>query len=188
MARPKKADERTSTTILILENRQMIASILADLLAGSGYNAAVLPVIAEAQEALHENMPAFLLVDLGMVTAERKAQWQALKEAAKTLSVPILPFSCSPLPEEEEALVLRSPSDFAAVVGRIEEELHKKQPYLGMTLVGMGRLTQEELELALRIQTEMAQIGRQHSLGDLLVRLGFISQEDLEEALEEQER
>ncbi len=179
-------DKRACITVLILENRQMIAAILADLLAGTGYQTMVTADIVAIQEALPQRLPAILLADLGMLLPGRAAEWQVLQETAGLLCVPVLSFSCSPMPEVGDVLVLRSPADFATVVGRIEEEWRKKQPFLGMTLVKMGCICQEELDAALRAQRELAQAGRAYPLGDLLVRLGMINPEDLEAALAEE--
>jgi CheY-like chemotaxis protein len=180
-------EKRARVTILILENRQMIAAILADLLSGTGYQTMLTADIAAVQEALPQRLPAILLADLGMLLPNCAAEWQSLQATAAALGVPVLSFSCSALSEQQDVLVLRSPADFAAVVDRIEEEWRKKQPFLGMTLVGMGRLRSEELEVALRVQQELARIGWQYPLGELLVRLGIITPEDLETALREQE-
>jgi hypothetical protein len=122
-----------------------------------------------------------------MIRPEMQSQWQQLQDQTAALSMPLLPFSCSPLPElAEDVLILRSPGDFASVVQWIEAEWRKKQPYLGMILVERGLVRSEEVEAALRIQRELAGIGRSYPLGDLLVRLGILSAEDLAQVLDEE--
>ncbi len=180
-------DDKPRITVVILENRQMIAAILADLLEEAGYSTRHVAQVTEVQGILAQCLPAFLLVDQGMILPNRQAQWDAVAEMAGTLGVPVLSFSCSPLPGQDDILILRSPGDFAMAVERVEEEWRRKQPYLGMTLVEMGVLVREDLEAVLRVQKELVLVGRQHSLGDLLVRLGIVSQKDLEEALRRQE-
>lgn len=182
-------EKRSRITILIVENRLTIAAILADLLTTSGYRTQTVISAESARELLPQHLPAILLIDRGMARPQQQAEWQELETMAAALSVPILRFSCSPLPEEaaSDVLVLRSPADFAAVVDRIEEQWHRKQPFLGMVLVDLGRLRQEELDVALRFQRDLAQLGRHYALGDLLLRLGMVSPEDIEEALRRQE-
>jgi len=182
-------EKRSRITVIIVENRLTIAAILADLLTTSGYRTQTAVSVEAAREALPQRLPAILLADMGMVRPQHQAEWQELETMATALSVPILRFSCSPLPEEAagDVLVLRSPGDFADVVDRIEEQWHRKQPFLGMVLVDLGRLRQEELDIALRIQRDLAQLGRHYALGDLLLRLGMVSSEDVEEALRRQE-
>lgn len=172
--------------IVILENRQTIATILADLLEEAGYRTHLTSDPEQAREILPESLPALLLADLGMVRSERRPQWEALRQMAEALDVPLLPFSCSPIAEAEDVLVLRSPGDFATVVQKVEEEWHRKQPPLGMTLVEMGAITSEEVEALLSIQRELARIGRHYSLGDLLIRLGIVDRETVERALQAQ--
>lgn len=183
------AENRSRITIVILENRAAIAAILADLLGGVGYRARPAATIEEAFNLVQQNLPAVLLADLGMVRPPAQAQWQALQEWATEHEVAVLRFSCSPVPEGglADLLVLRSPGDFAAVVDKVEAEWHKKQPLLGTTLVGMGCLREEELEVVLQVQRDLATVGRTYALGDLLLRLGLVSREALEEALRQQE-
>ncbi len=172
--------------IIILENRQTIATILADLLEEAGYRTYLASNLEQAQEVLPQHLPALLLVDLGMIRPEHHPQWEVLRQTAKDLDVPSLLFSCSPVPEGEDVLVLRSPCDFATVVQKVEEEWHRKQPPLGMTLVEIGVITREEVEVLLSVQRELARIGRHYSLGDLLIRLGIADREAVERALQAQ--
>ena len=181
-------DKRAQLTILILENRQMIANILADLLGNEGYRTQQALNMEEAKGLLPECQPGFLLVDMGMVRPDRQAPWQELQEAAGAHSVPLIVFSCSAMPDAPgDVLVLRSPGDFAAVVGRISAEWRKKQPFLGMTLVEKGLLSMAELEATLRLQRDMDRTGRSYPLGELLVRLGIVAQEEVDQAVREQE-
>ena len=180
--------KRIPLTIVILENRQMIATILSDLLTGAGYETRILSRTEMAGDILPECQPGLLLVDLGMLRTDQQGQWQELQESADSYNIPVLTFSCSALPDlAEDVLVLRSPRDFASVVDRIEQACRRKQPFLGMTLVQMGLLDAGEVEVALRVQRELAQVGRAYPLGDLLVRLGMICPEDLQKALQEQD-
>jgi hypothetical protein len=165
----------------------MIAAILIDLLEEAGYLAEQVTSFSEAQQTLAHDPPAFLLVDRGMVKPELEPEWLALDEMAQTIEVPLLLFSCSPLPGVNQDLILRSPSDFATVVEKVTQELRTRPPFLGMTLLHMGLLQMEELEAALRIQKELSKISRRYPLGELLVRLGFIDEESLEQALKKQE-
>jgi len=177
-------EQRAQLTIVILENRQMIATILSELLTAAGYTTRLISQIAEAAQALPECQPGMLLTDLGMVRPDMQARWQQLQKQADGLGMPFLTFSCSPLPEPaDDILILRSPGDFAMVVQWIEAEWHKKQPYLGTVLVERGLVGGEEVEAMLRVQRELARIGRNYPLGELLVRLGFVSASDLEQAL-----
>lgn len=174
------AEQRPQLTIVVLENRQMIATILSELLTEAGHTTHLVAHIAELGGLLPACQPGMLLVDLGMIRPAMQSQWQQLQEQANSLNMPLLTFSCSPLPESAEGgLVLRSPGDFATVVQWIEEEWRKEQPYLGMMLVERGLVRGEEVEAALRIQHELAGIGRNYPLGDLLVRLGILAAEDL---------
>lgn len=181
-------EKRPRLTILILENRQMIANILADLLSNEGYRTLQAIGMEEARNLLPECRPGFLLVDMGLVRPDRQAQWQELQEAAGAQGVPLIAFSCSAMPAASaDVLVLRSPSDFAEVVGKIASEWRRKQPYLGMTLVEQGHLSVAELEAGLRIQRDLERVGRSYPLGELLVRLGIVSQEAVDQAVGEQE-
>jgi hypothetical protein len=169
----------------VLENRQMIATILSELLAEAGYETQLVARVADVECLLPTCQPGMLLVDMGMIRPEVQAQWQQLQDQTASLSMPLLAFSCSPLPEPvENVLILRSPGDFASVVQWIEAEWRKKQPYLGMILVERGLVRGEEVEATLRIQRELAGVGRSYPLGDLLVRLGILSAEDLAQVLE----
>jgi len=179
-------NEQSQITVVILENRQMIASILADLLTGAGYGVRLVQKTAEGREVLPQFLPAILLADLGLAGQEEQG-WRALREAAEAFGTPVITFSCSALPGAEGVLVLRSPGDFAAVVGKVEQELQRKKSPLGMILVEMGEMNLEELEAVLRIQKDLALVGRKLLLGDLFVRLGFISPEVLQQALQAQE-
>lgn len=181
--------ERGRITIIMVENRMTIAAILADLLTAAGYQTRSAVSPADAREMIATHLPAILLADVGMFRPEQQAEWQELEATATTLEVPMLRFSCSPLPEgaRGDVLVLRSPSDFAAVVEKVEEEWHHKQPFLGTALVQMGCLKEEELEVALRLQRDLVQLGRHYTLGDLLLRLGLVGPEDVENALRRQE-
>ena len=174
-------------SILILENRQMIASILADLLREAGHQPEIATTATEAQEALQNNPPAFFLADRGMRKPEEQQEWEALEEAVQSLEVPVIYFSCAPTPDVPPELVLRSPGDFAGVIERVERELRLHAPLLGTALVEMGRLTQAELDAALRIQQELRGIGKSIPLGELLLRLDLVDEESLQEALHRQE-
>jgi|YNPNPStandDraft_1061719.scaffolds.fasta_scaffold11478_2 CheY-like chemotaxis protein len=178
------AERAERPDIVILENRQTIAAILADLLEEAGYRTHLTSDPEQAQAILPQCLPALLLADLGMIRPEQRPPWEELRRAAEALEVPLLLFSCSPLDEGEGLLVLRSPADFATIVQRVEEEWHRKQPPLGMTLVEMGVLSREEVETLLSIQRELAHIGRRYSLGDLLVRLDIADPETVERALQ----
>ncbi len=172
--------------IVILENRQTIAAILADLLEEAGYRTRLTSDPEQAREILPQHLPALLLVDLGMIHPEQRSQWDALRRTAEALEVSLLLFSCSPIAEAEDVLVLRSPADFAAVVQKVEEEWHRKQPPLGMRLVEMGAITRQEVEALLSVQRELARVGRHYSLGDLLTRLGIADRKVVEQALQAQ--
>lgn len=176
--------ERTERPgIVILENRRTIATILVDLLEEAGYRTHLTTDLEQAREILPQSLPALLLVDLGMVRPEQRSQWEALRQTAEFLEVPSLLFSCSPIAEAEDVLILRSPGDFAIVVRKVEEEWQRKHPPLGMTLVEMGAITHEEVEALLSVQRELARVGRHYSLGELLIRLGIADQETVERAL-----
>ncbi len=182
------AEKRPRLTILILENRQMIANILADLLVSEGYRTLHALGLEEARDLLPECRPGFLLVDMGLVRPNRQAQWQELQEAAGAHGVPLIAFSCSAMPATSpDVLLLRSPSDFAAIANKISSEWRKKQPYLGMTLVERGLLSVAELEACLRVQRDLEQVGRSYPLGELLVRLGIVTQEAVDQAVGDQE-
>jgi len=181
-------DERAQVTVVILENRQMIASILADLLTAAGFAVRAVPRTADVREALHQSLPAVLLADLGVASQDDVTEWQSVKILAEAFGVPVIPYSCAPLSGAEGVPVLRSPGDFAAVAGKVELALRRRRSPLGMILVDAGHLTLEEMETALHIQKELAQVGRKYLLGDLLVRLGIVSPESLLQALEEQEK
>jgi CheY-like chemotaxis protein len=182
-------DKRTRLTVLIVENRQTIATILSELLAGAGYSTRVVSTISEARAVLAEFQRGTLLVDMGMVRPDQEQPWQQLLAAAESCNLPVLTFSCSALPEGAgDVMVLRSPGDFAAVVDRVQLEWLRQRPLLGATMVGMGLLNAEELDAALTAQREFRQVGRNYPLGELLVRLGIISPEDLERALQKQEQ
>ena len=177
-------DKRACLTIVIVENRQMIATILSDLLAGTGYQTRVVFEVDAVVQVLSECQPGILLVDMGVVRPDQHDQWQRLREQADSCGIPMLRFSCSALPDvDEDVVVLRSPGDFAAVVQRIELEWRKRQPMLGAMLVEQGLVSSEELEAALRVQREMAEVGHSYPLGDLLVRLGMLTAPDLEKVL-----
>ena len=179
-------EKKARPTIVILENRQMIATILSDLLVGASYDTRLVARIEDAVQLLPNCQPGVLLVDTGMIRPEMIDLWQQLEADASAHAVPILTFSCSAGSDSSEnLLVLRSPGDFASVVQKIEEEWRKKQPFLGTRLRERGLLEAKELEAALRIQRELAQVGRSYPLGDLLVRLNIISAEDLEQVLQE---
>ncbi len=173
--------------ILILENRQMIASILTDLLQGAGYQAEAVSTILEAIHALLSHPPAFFLADRGMVKPEEDEEWKRLMATIHELDLPALFFSCAPHPEIDPALVLRSPGDFAGVIAQVQEILRLRTPLLGITLVKMEKLRQEELDVVLRVQRELEGLGRRYPLGELLVRLDFVDPQTLEEALRKQE-
>ncbi|MGB9724184.1 MAG: hypothetical protein ACPL7G_09850 [Chloroflexia bacterium] len=179
-------DKPIRPDIVILENRQTIATLLADLLAEAGYRVHPASTLEQAQEVLPQHLPALLLADLGMIRPEQAPAWEALCRTAQVLDVPVLPFSCAPLAGPENVLVLRSPGDFATVVQKVEETWHRKQPPLGMTLVEMGALRMEEVEALLSVQRELARIGRHYSLGDLLIRLDIADRETVERALQAQ--
>jgi len=182
------AAQSPPVSILILENRQMIATILADLLGEAGYQPYLFSEVSQIQQSLLQYLPAILLIDVGMIRKGQQAQWEALQEMANSLDLPIIHFACSPLPNQENLLLLRSPSDFTLVIERLERIRQQKQPFLGVTLVQMNLLSSEALEIVLRLQKELARIGRQHTLGDLLIRLDMVTPEGLEEALRRQER
>jgi hypothetical protein len=188
-ALPEVEMEKTSSavTVLILENRQTIAMILADLLEGAGYDTEVVTAIAEAQGAMAKYLPALLLVDVGMVRPEFEPHWQKLQSQAESFGIPVLSFACSALPGFGDILVLRSPGDFAAVVETVQRTVRLKPPLLGMTMVDLDIITTKELNAVLDIQKGLAQIGRYFSLGDLLVRLEMVEPEDLQRALRVQE-
>lgn len=179
--------EQPPITVLILENRQMIAAILADLLKEAGYHTEMVTTTADLQEILPKRLPALLLADIGMIQARKQADWEPIEELARSLDVPISLFSCSPTQEEGEIMILRSPADFATVVDSVKKVLRTRPAFLGMALVEKNLLDKEELEAALRIQRELTKVGRPYPLGDLLVRLDFVSQEAIEQALREQE-
>ena len=179
------AEPSPQLNVVVLENRQMIATILSELLTGAGYNAQIVAQLAEVAELLPECQPGMLLVDLGMIRPDMRSQWQQLQEQVVALGLPILTFSCSPAADlTEEVLVLRSPGDFAMVVEWIEAEWRKKQPYLGARLIERGLVGGTDVEAVLRVQRELARIGRSYPLGELLVRLGFLTAQDLAQALE----
>lgn len=180
----RERPERPS--IVILENRQTIATILADLLEEAGYRTHPAAGLEQAREILPQHLPALLLADVGMFRPEHRPQWEALRQTAEILGVPSLLFSCSPVAGAEDVLVLRSPGDFATVVQKVEEEWHQKQPPLRMMLVERGVLTREEVEALLSVQRELARVGRHYSLGDLLIRLGIVEREVVEQALQAQ--
>lgn len=173
---------------LILENRQMIATILADLLEEAGYRPCLFSEVGQMQQSLLQHLPAILLIDVGMIREKQQAQWEMLQDMANSLDLPIIHFACSHLPDQEDLLMLRSPSDFTMVIERLERVRQQKQPFLGVTLVQMNLLSSEALEIALHLQKELARIGRQHTLGDLLIRLDMVTPEGLEDALRRQER
>jgi CheY-like chemotaxis protein len=177
-------DQRPQLTIVVLENRQMIATILSELLTGAGYATRLVSRLADAEDILPQCQPGMFLIDMGMIRPEMQQQWQQLQEQAAALGTPMLTFSCSPLPESEDVLILRSPGDFAMVVQWADSEWRKKQPYLGMLLIERGLASGEEVEVALRIQRELSRVGRSYQLGDLLVRLGILSAEDLAQVLD----
>jgi CheY-like chemotaxis protein len=178
---------RSGAVVLILENRQTIAMILADLLEGAGYDTEVVSEIIDAQEVLPRVLPALFLADLGMVRPEHQVYWQSLESTAASLNIPLLLFACSPLPGVKDLLVLRSPADFAMVVETVQRKVRLKPPLLGMTMVDLELISTKELNAVLDIQKCLAQIGRYYSLGDLCVRLDLISPEELQRALREQE-
>lgn len=179
------AEKQSQLTIVVLENRQMIATILCELLTEAGYATRLVAQVADVEDALPTSQPGMLLVDMGMIRPEVQYRWQQLQQQADSLNIPLLAFSCSPLPESTEGvLILRSPGDFATVVQWIETEWRKQQPYLGMTLVESGLVSSEDVEAVLCIQRELARIGRNYPLGELLVRLDMLNAEDLEQVLE----
>ncbi|MBN1483205.1 MAG: hypothetical protein JXA37_00655 [Chloroflexia bacterium] len=175
-------------TALILENRHTIASILAELLQEAGYPTFIFSELALLHENLPRYLPAVLLADLGMLQEHPDPLWPEVLQAIESLDIPILYFACSTIADAgENVLLLRSPGDFAAIVDKLERELLQKRPALGITLINMGQLEPTALDVALRLQKDLALLGRRHSLGDLLVRLDLISTDTLEKALQEQE-
>lgn len=181
------SEEQGQITALIVENRQMIATILADLLEDAGYSPQVLGTFTQAIEILPQQLPAAILVDHGMIRAEQVKEWESLEETARLLEIPLLSFSCSPLADRDDLLILRSPADFARAVEMLGREVEKTKPLVGMALVRAGFVSFEEVEGVLQIQRQLAALGRRYSLGDLFVQLGFVGREALERALKDEE-
>lgn len=181
------ATEGESPRILVLENRQLIAEILCDLLQEAGLYPLLAVSLEQVPQILLKDPPEIVLADLGWVRNVPEALRQTLEEALGQASVPVVYFSCAPLPGSEGVPLLRSPSDFATVVDAVWQAVRRKRWPLGMVLVEMGAINLQELETALRIQKDLAQIGRQFLLGQLLVRLGFVTEEVLGQALRLQE-
>lgn len=181
------ATEEESPRTLVLENRQLIAEILCDLLQEAGFHPLLAVSLELAPQILLKDPPEIVLADLGWLRNAPEALRRTLEEALEEAHVPVVYFSCAPLPDAEGVPLLRSPSDFATVVDAVWQAVRRKRWPLGMMLVEMGAINLEELETALRIQKELAQIGRKFLLGQLLVRLGFVTEEVLEQALRLQE-
>lgn len=181
------AMEGEAPRILVLENRQLIAEILCDLLRESGFYPLLAVSLDQAVQALRKDPSEIVLADLGWLQKAPQEARNSLEEAVRNTRVPVVYFSCSPLPEAEGVPLLRSPGDFATVVDAVWQAVRRKRWPLGMVLVEMGAIQLQELETVLRIQKELAGIGRKFLLGQLLVRLGFVAEEVVEKALHLQE-
>ena len=91
-------EKRPQFTIVVLENRQMIATILSELLTDAGYTTRVVSRVADVDDLLPACQPGMLLVDMGMIRPEMQSQWQQLEDQTASFGMPLLAFSCSPLP------------------------------------------------------------------------------------------
>jgi hypothetical protein len=59
-------------------------------------------------------------------------------------------------------------------------------PRLGEYLLEQGLLSPDQLEKALKRQTELAELGQRQLLGQTLVKLGFVDRETLDRAITRQ--
>ncbi|MGC8874848.1 MAG: hypothetical protein ACP5SI_10455, partial [Chloroflexia bacterium] len=148
------ATEEDSPRILGLENRQLIAEILCDLLREARFYPLLAASLDLVPSMLRRDPPEIVLADLGWLQKAPEALRGAFEEALQETRVPVVHFSCAPVPGAEGVPLLRSPSDFATVVDALWQAVRRKRWPLGMVLVEMGAIRLQELEVVLRIQKE----------------------------------